>query len=234
VAGSVWWASHVRHRQKVRVLEQEQTLEQERTRIAQDIHDDLGASLTRIAMLSQSALDKTQPPAVEMNRIYATARAMTRTMDEIVWAINPRHDSLDSVAAYFAEFVEEYLNASGLKFRLEIPLDLPPRVITSELRHNLFLAFKEALNNIVKHAHASEVVVTLAVREKDFSILVEDNGSGFDMRMTTDGLPGSRRSARGNGLKNMRRRLEELGGHCHIESVLARGTRVSFEVNFPA
>ena len=188
-------------------------------------------------MLSQSALDKTrppQPPADEVNRIYATARAMTRTMDEIVWAINPRHDSLDSVAAYFAEFVEEYLGASGLKFHLEIPLDLPPHVITSELRHNLFLAFKGALNNIVKHARAGEVVVTLAVREKDFSLSVEDNGCGFEMLALEGNRPDSRRTARGNGLKNMRRRLEELGGQCHIESVPGRGTRVNFQVNFLA
>lgn len=237
VAGSVWWVSHVRHRQKVRLLEQQRALEQERARIAQDIHDDLGASLTRIAMLSQSALDKTpaaQPPAVEVNRIYATARSMTRTLDEIVWAINPRHDSLDSVAAYFAEFVEEFLNASGLKFRLEIPLDLPPRVITSELRHNLFLAFKEALNNIVKHAHAGEVVVTLTVRANGCLLSVEDNGCGFETPSPDRNRPDVRRGAHGNGLENMRRRLDELGGRCHIDSVPGRGTRVSFEVNLPA
>ena len=237
VTGSVWWFSHVRHRQRVRLLEQRQALELERTRIAQDIHDDLGASLTRIGMLSQSALDKTpaeQTSAVEVNRIYATARAMTRTMDEIVWAINPRHDSLDSVAEYFAEFVEEYLNASGLKFRLEIPLNLPPQVITSELRHNLFLAFKEALNNTVKHAHAGEVVVTLAVRENVLLLSVEDNGCGFALPAAAGIGPDSRRGARRNGLKNMRQRLEALGGRCHIESVPGRGTRVSFEVNLPA
>ena len=236
VAGSVWRVSHVRNRQKIRRLEQQQALEQERTRIAQDIHDDLGASLTRIAMLSQSALDKTpaaQPSAAEVNRIYATARAMTRTMDEIVWAINPRHDSLDSVAVYFAEFVEEYLTAAGLKFRLEIPLDLPPRVITSELRHNLFLAFKEALNNAVKHARAGEVVVTLAVRENVFLLSVEDNGCGFDFSAATGNIPESRRTARGNGLENMRGRLAGLGGRCYIESVPGRGTRVYFEVNLP-
>ena len=237
VAGAALWLSHVRHQRLIRLLEQQQALERERTRIAQDIHDDLGASLTRIAMLSQSALDKTQaaqPPADEVNRIYSTARAMARTMDEIVWAINPRHDSLDSVAAYFAEFVEEFLNTSGLKFRLEIPLELPPRVITSELRHNLFLAFKEALNNTVKHARASEVIVTLAVLEKGFMLSVEDNGQGFETTAVAGIRPDSRRTARGNGLNNMRRRLEELGGRCHIESNPGRGTRVKFEVDFPA
>ena len=237
VTGSVWWFSHVRHLQRVRLLEQRQALEHERTRIAQDIHDDLGASLTRIGMLSQSALDKTQAeqtPAAEVNRIYATACAMTSTMDEIVWAINPHHDSLDSVAEYFAEFVEEYLSTSGLKFRLDIPLNLPPQVITSELRHNLFLAFKEALNNTVKHARAGEVVVTLCFQGKVLLLSVEDNGCGFEMPTAAGNHPDKRRGAGGNGLQNMRQRLEALGGRCHIESVPGRGTRVSFEVNLPA
>ena len=125
------------------------------------------------------------------------------------------------------------LAAAGLKFRLEIPLDLPPRVITSELRHNLFLAFKEALNNAVKHARAGEVVVTLAVRENVFLLSVEDNGCGFDFSAATGNIPESRRTARGNGLENMRGRLAGLGGRCYIESVPGRGTRVYFEVNLP-
>ncbi len=234
--GIVFYWSHLRHQRLIRRMEQQQALERERTRIAQDIHDDLGASLTRIAMLSQSALDKTsaaQPPVTEMNRIYATARAMTRTMDEIVWAINPRHDSLDSVVAYFAEFVEEFLSVGNVKFQLEIPLELPPRVITSEVRHNLFLAFKEALNNAVKHAHASQIVVTLVVLEKGFSLSVEDNGRGFALAQAAGSPSSARRSQSGNGLKNMRRRLEELGGRCHLENVPGRGTRVSFEIFFP-
>ena len=159
---------------------------------------------------------------------------MTSTMDEIVWAINPHHDSLDSVAEYFAEFVEEYLSTSGLKFRLDIPLNLPPQVITSELRHNLFLAFKEALNNTVKHARAGEVVVTLCFQGKVLLLSVEDNGCGFEMPTAAGNHPDKRRGAGGNGLQNMRQRLEALGGRCHIESVPGRGTRVSFEVNLPA
>jgi signal transduction histidine kinase len=233
VAGSVFWALQIRHRRELRALEQQQALERERTRIAQDIHDDLGASLTRITMLSQSALNKTataRPPNSEVTRIYATARAMTNAMDEIVWAINPRHDSLESVAAYFAEFVEEFLSPTGLKFHLEIPLVLPPWPVTAEVRHNLFLAFKEALNNAVKHAQAAEVTVTLAVRPQGFALSVEDNGRGFAADAPAVAPIGPERAVHGNGLANMRRRLEELGGRCLVDSVPGRGTRVSFEI----
>lgn len=233
VAGSVYWTLQVRHRRQLRALEQQQALERERRRIAQDIHDDLGASLTRITMLSQSALNKTgsSPPGnSEINRIYTTARAMTGAMDEIVWAINPGHDSIESVAAYFAEFVEEFLSPSGLKFRLQIPLLLPPWTINAEMRHNLFLAFKEALNNVLKHSQASEVIVTLAVGQKGFVLSVEDNGRGFEDSVLAAARPSSDCNVRGNGLANLRRRLEELGGRCTVKSVPGRGTLVSFEV----
>jgi signal transduction histidine kinase/ligand-binding sensor domain-containing protein len=231
VTGSVYWTLQTRYRRQLRVLEQQQALERERTRIAQDIHDDLGASLTRITMLSQSALNKAEAVKFsnhEVTRIYATARAMTNAMDEIVWAINPRHDSIESVAAYFADFVEEFLSPTGLRFRIDFPLTVPPWTINAEVRHNLFLAFKEALNNVVKHSKAGEVIVTLEIGPKSYALTVKDNGCGFE---TT--LPAGNRSnhlVHGNGLANMRRRLEELGGRCTIDSVPGKGTRVCFEM----
>ncbi len=223
VAGSVRYFEKRRLRHQFAQLERERAVERERARIAKDIHDDLGASLTRIAMLSQSAMNKAEPakqPTGELSRIYDTARSMTDTMDEIVWAINPSNDTLESLAAYFAEFVQEFLTPAGLLFRLDIPLALPRWNISSEVRHNLFLAFKEALNNVVKHSKATEVVVIIQVRDGGFVLSVEDNGSGFE--------PGSGRQ--GNGLINMRRRLEELHGRCIIESQPGRGTRVAFEL----
>ena len=235
VAGSVFWISQLRHRRQLLVLRQQQALERERTRIAQDIHDDLGASLTRITMLSQSALNKPESaaPAGEVKRIYATARAMTNAMDEIVWAINPRHDSIESVAAYFADFTEEFLSPAGLRFRIDIPLQLPAWSINAEVRHNLFLAFKEAMNNVVKHAQASEVAVVLEVRPNGFVLSVSDNGRGF--AAPAPAPPGAAAvAARGNGLNNMRRRLEELGGRCVIASVPGQGTQVRFEMDVRA
>ena len=173
-------------------------------------------------------------PTVELSRIYHTARSMTDAMDEIVWAINPSHDTLESLAAYFGEFVQDFLTPTGLKFNLDLPLVLPQWKISSEVRHNLFLAFKEALNNVVKHANATEVVVTLETQADGFVLSVKDNGCGFDGAEMPGAKSESGRRGRGNGLNNMRRRLEELGGRCTVASRPGNGTRVSFEVKLPS
>jgi signal transduction histidine kinase/streptogramin lyase len=233
VAGSVFWTLQLRHNRQLRALEHRHALERERVRIAQDIHDDLGASLTRITMLSQSALNKLEPvkpPVVELSRIYNTARSMTNAMDEIVWAINPSNDTLENLAAYFAEFVQEFLTPLGLKFNLDMPLSLPEWNIPSEIRHNVFLAFKEALNNAVKHSGATEVTIVLKIREHGFMLIVEDNGRGFEMTAINGTKTGPGRNSGGNGLANMRSRLEELGGNCIVDSRPGSGTRVTLAV----
>src|SRR5207244_8731794 len=136
-----------------------------RPRIAKDIHDELGASLTRITMLSQAARDGLEhsPAAAEVDRIYDTARDLTRAMDEIVWAVNPQHDTLDSLATYLGKFAQDFLAAAHIRCRLDVPMQLPTWPLTAEIRYNLFLAFKEAVNNAVKHAHTSEVWISLPI-----------------------------------------------------------------------
>src|SRR5204862_4009867 len=126
-------------------LERQRAIERERTRIAKDIHDDLGASLTRITMLSQSARADSDHSvaASDLDRIYDTAREMTRAMDEIVWAVNPQHDTLDSLATYLGKFAQDFLAAAHIRCRLEVPIELPAWPLTAEVRHNIFLAFKE-------------------------------------------------------------------------------------------
>ena len=233
VGASVFWVLQLRHNRELRALEHRHALERERVRIAQDIHDDLGASLTRITMLSQSALNKSEPvksPMAELSRIYSTARSMTNAMDEIVWAINPSNDTLENLAAYFAEHVQEFLAPLGLKFNLDMPLTLPEWTIPSEIRHNLFLAFKEALNNVARHSNATEVVITLEIKGKGFVLSVQDNGRGFDATALAGAKDDAKRNGAGNGLINMRRRLEELGGYCVINSAPDSGTRVTLGV----
>ena len=170
-------------RRKLERLERQRAVERERARIAKDIHDDLGASLTRITMLSQSApgeLDRARAGRAKLDRIYGTARELTRSMDEIVWAVNPQHDTLDSLASYLGKFAQDFLGAAGIRCRLDVPLQFPAWPLTAEVRHNLFLAFKEALHNVVKHAAATEVRITLTPAEGSFVWEVEDNGRGFD------------------------------------------------------
>lgn len=232
LGAGVFWISRRRVRRRLELLEREQALERERTRIARDIHDDLGASLTRITMLCQSAraeMDSTHQAAGDVDRIYGTARELTRAMDEIVWAVNPKHDTLDSLVTYLGRYAQNFLSAAAIRCRLDVPLHLPPWALTSEVRHNLFLAFKECLNNVVKHAHASEVRISLELQAGGFVLLIVDNGRGFDWNQMRERVasPGEGlRLAGGNGLLNMRRRMEEAGGRCEWVTAPSEGTRV--------
>lgn len=230
VANVVWIVSRRRMRRKLEAAQHQQAVERERTRIAKDIHDHLGANLTRISLLSQSAHGELENPtqaAVQLDRIYETTRDLTRAMDEIVWAVNPQHDTLDSLASYLGNFAQDYLVSLHLRCRLDVPLQLPHWPITAEMRHNVFLAFKEVLNNVVKHSGADEVSVVLATDDSGFQLLVRDNGKGFDPAAV------STRPGRGNGLKNMRQRLEKMGGRCEIHSAPGAGAEIKFFVPVP-
>ena len=131
---------------------------------------------------------------------------MTQAMDEIVWAINPRHDTLDSLASYIGSFAHDFLESAGVRCRLDIPLQLPNWPLDADVRHNLFLACKESLNNVLRHAGATEVRVSLETADGGFNITVEDDGKGFQVT-ATDEETARNASNNGNGLANMRQRL---------------------------
>lgn len=231
LASLVWQISRRRMRRRLEAAEHQQAVERERTRIAKDIHDHLGANLTRISLLSQSAhgeLENAAQAAAQLERIYETSRELTRSMDEIVWAVNPQHDTLDSLASYLGNFAQEYLVPLGIRCRLEMPLHLPHLPISAETRHNVFLAFKEALHNVVKHAGASEVTIFLDPQSPGFTLAVRDNGRGFDPSSVPE------RPGRGNGLKNMRQRMAKMGGHCEIRSAAGAGTEIRFSIHASA
>jgi signal transduction histidine kinase len=223
-----------RRRMKVKLerLEHQRAVERERTRIARDIHDDLGASLTRITMLSQSAraeLDHSAA-ATDLDRIYDTARELTRAMDEIVWAVNPQHDTLDSLATYLGRFAQGFLAAAHIPCRLDVPMQLPGWPLTAEIRHNLFLAFKEALNNAVKHSKTDEVRISITIESGGFTLQVEDKGCGFLANAPERPSVDLAQPSPGNGLTNMRQRLAEIGGRCEIKSAPGNGTTIAFVV----
>jgi signal transduction histidine kinase len=142
-------------------------------------------------------------------------------MDEIVWAINPHHDTLDSLMAYLETFAQDFLGAANVRCRFDVPLQIPAFPLTAEARHNLFLAFKEALHNVVKHSGASEARIGARLTSTEFLLMLEDNGCGFSQSE-------SDRTDFGNGLANMRRRLDKIGGKCAIETIPGKGTKVSF------
>ncbi|MFT3829042.1 MAG: two-component regulator propeller domain-containing protein [Opitutaceae bacterium] len=225
-----------RMRRRIEDLQRRHAIERERSRIAQDIHDDVGTSLTRIMMLAQSvppgapaAVPGTPPASTTMQRIYEAAHDVTTSLDEIVWAVNPRHDSLDSLVSYMlGEFASSLLAEAGLRCRLDLPVTIPHWPLGAEVRHNLFLAFKEALHNAIKHAHATELRIALRIDAESFALSIADNGCGFAPPRTPDP------TAANNGLANMRSRMARIGGRCDIVSDPGRGTRVLFVLARPA
>ncbi len=222
-----------RMQRRIEQMERQHGIERERSRIAQDIHDDVGASLSRIAMLSQPArrdLAEPERTAAMLSRIYTTAREVTRSLDEIVWAVDPRHDTLDSLVDYMGRFAQDFLASAKVRCRLDLPVEVPAWPLTAETRHNLFLAFKEALNNAVKHAAASEVRISFSLRPDSFVLAVKDNGRGFDPAQP--GPTATDRLAGGHGLANMKKRLVRIGGSCEITSEKGAGTSVSLIVGF--
>ena len=220
-----------RLRRKLEIAERQRAVERDRARIAKDIHDDLGAGLTHISLLSELARrDSVENVHNHVGQISEMARELTRSMDEIVWAVDPHNDSLDSLVTYVTKFAQEYLSVAGVRCRLDLPAELPGYSLRAEVRHNLFLAIKETLNNVVKHAHASEVWLRLALEPHSFTVSIEDNGCGISRNASTGESSFAGRISSGHGLENLKKRLQTIGGQCVITSKPDAGTRVELKV----
>jgi ligand-binding sensor domain-containing protein/signal transduction histidine kinase len=218
---------------RLKRLEQERALERERTRIAQDLHDEMGAKLCRISFLSEHARRAKLPPAEfqeQITSISDASREVLHSLDEIVWAVNPHNDTLDHVGSYIGQYAEEYFQMTGIECELDIPTQFPSYPLSSQIRHHLFLATHEALTNILKHSGATRARVAMASNNGTFEIEISDNGKGFDSSAARSTLD-SAAFPNGDGLSNMRQRLTEIGGHCRIESAPGQGTRLWFSIS---
>jgi signal transduction histidine kinase/ligand-binding sensor domain-containing protein len=227
VVAIVRYVSFRRLRERMKQLEQVAALEKERTRIARDMHDEVGAKLTRLSLLSEMAGSHSAMPSSlsgDVKEISDTARETIRSFEEIVWAVNPRNDTLADLVHYLCRYAEDYFEGSPVQCAFDLPPEIPAIALPTEFRHQVFLAAKEALNNVLKHSKAGRVRVQLAVGAEDFKISVEDDGCGFD----TASPPA--RAGGGNGLENMRERLRSLGGRFECESKPGGGTRIRFNV----
>ncbi|HTV40322.1 MAG TPA: two-component regulator propeller domain-containing protein [Candidatus Sulfotelmatobacter sp.] len=226
VIAIVRYVSFRRLRRQLATLEQQAALQRERTRIAKDIHDDLGANLTQIAFLGELAhQDRGEPDktADRVEKISATARQAIKSLDEIVWAVNPRNDTLAHLMDYAGQFALDYLRLAGIRCRLDFPEECPPRELSTDLRHNLFLVIKEALHNIVKHAHASEVRLRIQFDMNVLDVTIDDNGCGFDPAQARNG---GTNDALADGLRNMRQRMNDIGGEFEFQSGAGMGTKI--------
>jgi signal transduction histidine kinase len=211
-------------RTRMETLERQHALERERSRIAQDIHDDLGASLTQIVFLSER-VKQAGDDAAEVGRwnqrVASAAQQTIQSLDEIVWAVSPENDTLESLANYLARFAQEHLSLAGVRCVLDVMTVAPPIEVSAELRHNLLLGAREALQNAVTHARATEVRVGLELREDVLELCIADNGQGFDPERAPNG---------GHGLLNLRQRIEGIGGCVEITSQNGQGTMIRFTV----
>ena len=207
-----------RLRAKMDVVRQRSLLAAERARIARDIHDDIGARLTRISMLAgmEGADGGTSAEVAE------EVRDVVRALDEVVWAVEPRNDTLSAFADYLYTYAERYLNTMHVRLRASIPSELPVATVTSRTRHAVFMCVKEALNNIVKHAAATTAFVSLSIHGNEVRVTAGDDGKGF---------AGSREG--GNGLANMRERMADIGGTFAVGPREGGGCEVvlSFKLN---
>lgn len=228
VGGGARFVEKRKLQRRLRRLEQERALERERTRIAQDLHDEMGAKLCRISFLSEHAKRGASAPGELQSQIASisdAARDVLHSLDEIVWAVNPHNDTLEHVASYLGQYAQDYFQLTGIECEVDLPTQLPAHPVSSQVRHHLFLAVHEAFTNILKHSGATHSKMTISCDSSEFVINVEDNGSGLNGAVSKSGEDAS---AAGNGLANMRQRMADVGGDCRIESQAAQGTRVRF------
>lgn len=212
IIGIVYYISTQKLQQQLAVMRQQEALQKERARIARDIHDQVGASLTQVALLGELVeTDKDLPAEVELHgrQISQTARETTRALDEIVWTVNPQNDTLEGLVNYICKNAQDYLAVAGVRYRFDVPPQVPPLPLAPDVRHNVFLASKEAVTNVVKHAKATSAWLRMKLENDVFTVEIEDNGRGVA------GLDLNAPRIR-NGLKNMRRRMEDVGGTFHL------------------
>ena len=214
-----------RNRRKLAALETQRTLERERARIARDIHDDLGASLSRLALLSDMVRHSDGNSAewrVQTQQVSSAAHDMARSLEAIVWAVRPENDSLRRLVQYMSRRTDEIFENIPRHYRFEASQELPDPPVYAEVRHNVFLAYKEALTNTLKHARTTNVLVKIEGDQTSCRITIADDGCGFNPENIRTG---------GTGLKNMRQRMEEIGGKFELQTTPGRGTTV--QLGFP-
>lgn len=224
VAGGVWMVARARLRRRLKDMEMHQLLEQERRRIARDLHDDVGSGLTEVVLLTEPTDQELATPEALKNQLLLAARKsrqLISAMRLVVWTVNPENDLLPNLADYLTAYAQEFLESTTIRCRLDIMAGLPTSRLYAKARHEILLAVKEALNNAVRHSRATEIWFRMRFEDGCMVIAVEDDGCGFDA-VTAAGA--------GNGLGNMRERLESIGGMFEISSRPGLGASVRFRI----
>lgn len=219
-AGIGVFVSRLRFKRRISGLKIERAREAERARIARDLHDDLGASLTEISLLAGLSAEQAEGSEFQgqLDELSSRSREVARALDEIVWAVNPREDHFGSLIDYLGSFATEFTERAGIQLRLMIPPGLPETPMDTTLRHSVFLSVREAFNNLVKHSGAGTAWLRVAMHGEQVEIRVEDDGKG--VREEEIGS--------GEGLLNYDKRMRDCRGSCTIEPRPGGGTVVAF------
>lgn len=206
-------------------LEQMNQIESIRNKISRDMHDDIGASLSKISMLAQQA--KLQMQQGNIQNSQSTFEKITHKTKEVisglgtmVWAINPQYDNLQSMTGFMRNYISQFFEGTGISYTADFPDEGEVRVIHPELKRNLFLVLKEALNNIVKHSKATEVTIRFIMTGEKYHFEISDNGQG---------LGHEKDKSFANGLISMKNRMKEIRGFFHLHSNSGTGTRIELE-----
>lgn len=201
-------------RKKIREFEEQERLNRERQRISREMHDDIGAGLTQIIMMSESAKHKKSTPGNrELEDIADTSRRLVNSMSEIIWSLNPENKTLDQLFAYMREQLHKQLEYSGISYTLDLPEGYDNILLRNEQRRNILLVTKEIVNNAIKYSKAGSLTVTASVDGRQVIFTIADNGEGFNPEQVSGG----------NGLRNIRHRVEELGGQLELRAAPGEG-----------
>jgi signal transduction histidine kinase/ligand-binding sensor domain-containing protein len=231
-----WHRQRLHNAHKVQRLEQERAVQQERARISKDLHDDLGANLTGIALQLEVARSKAkQPPLVDeyLRACVTGVRELVERMRDVVWSLNPECDSLDSFGNYLSQYAEECAAASNKRCRIDIPQELPAKTLTAETRHHLLMSVKEALNNTAKHSGATEMRISLQCSEKSLILRIGDDGCGFDPDSQARNAERRQAVGHGLGLRNIESRIRSLNGMVNLVSSPEKGTELTVSIPLP-
>lgn len=193
-----------------------------RVKIARDIHDELGSGLTKITLLTFLATKKLNKNQSEVNdilsRVIENSKNVSASLNEIVWAVNPSYDTAEGLTNYLRQYCHRFLMDTGIDYSLKFPDEAPAITINPEVKRNIFLVLKEALNNIVKYANADAIKVDFSLQQDEYAMVIQDNGIGFSL---TEAI------GTGNGLSNMKSRIEHIGGNLSISASPGKGCAIA-------
>jgi ligand-binding sensor domain-containing protein/signal transduction histidine kinase len=228
LAAAIRYAERRRYHRRLRRLEMERAMERERSRIARDMHDEIGARLTQITLINAMTSRRPENAAevrAQSGKIATATRELTRSLDEIVWAVRPQNDNLESLIEYLGNATRDLCDGSNVRCWFTTPDQVPPIEVTATVRHNLVLACREAVNNVLKHSGATELRMRVRLEDNSLTVSINDNGHGFNVAQT---------ETKRSGLANMRQRMAECDGTCEITSATSGGTDVRLHLPLSA